>query len=97
MDLKDSQLFRQQAFIDGVWLNADNGQTIKVSNPATGEIIYPAANAGTGAVSVATLISRNGQACMQIASDPAADGVVDIDLSPNTLVELPYYLPAEGY
>jgi len=39
MQLKDSQLFRQQAFIDGAWVDADNGQTIKVNNPATGEII----------------------------------------------------------
>ena len=39
MQLKDAQLFRQQAFINGEWLDADNGQTIKVNNPATGEII----------------------------------------------------------
>ena len=39
MQLKDTQLFRQQAFIDGAWVDADNGQTIKVNNPATGEII----------------------------------------------------------
>src|SRR5476649_411536 len=39
MQLKDSQLFRQQAFIDGAWVDADNGQTIKVNNPATGEIL----------------------------------------------------------
>ena len=39
MQLKDTQLFRQQAYIDGVWLDADSGQTIQVNNPATGEII----------------------------------------------------------
>jgi succinate-semialdehyde dehydrogenase/glutarate-semialdehyde dehydrogenase len=39
MQLKDTQLFRQQAFIDGAWVDADNGQTIKVNNPATGEIL----------------------------------------------------------
>ena len=32
MQLKDAQLFRQQAFIDGAWVDADNGQTIKVNN-----------------------------------------------------------------
>jgi hypothetical protein len=41
MQLKDAQLFRQQAFIDGAWVDADNGQTIKVNNPATGEISVP--------------------------------------------------------
>ena len=39
MQLKDAQLFRQQAFINGEWLDADNGQTINVTNPATGEVI----------------------------------------------------------
>ena len=39
MQLKDAQLFRQQAFVNGQWLDADNGQTIKVTNPATGEVI----------------------------------------------------------
>ncbi|MGY2374318.1 NADP-dependent succinate-semialdehyde dehydrogenase [Pseudomonas sp. SDO524_S393] len=39
MNLRDSRLFRQQAYIAGVWSEADNGQTIKVNNPATGEIL----------------------------------------------------------
>ena len=39
MPLNDPKLFRQQAYIDGVWVDADNGQTLKVNNPATGEII----------------------------------------------------------
>ncbi|OHS01905.1 NAD-dependent succinate-semialdehyde dehydrogenase, partial [Pseudomonas sp. HMSC75E02] len=29
----------QQAYIDGAWVDADNGQTLKVNNPATNEII----------------------------------------------------------
>src|SRR3990167_8866873 len=37
MQLKDAKLFRQQAYINGAWLDADNGQTIKVNNPATNE------------------------------------------------------------
>ena len=39
MQLKNDALFRQQAFINGVWCDADNGQTHEVQNPATGEII----------------------------------------------------------
>ncbi|GFM49999.1 NADP-dependent succinate-semialdehyde dehydrogenase [Pseudomonas capsici] len=39
MQLKDSKLFRQQAYINGQWLDADGGQTIKVNNPATNEIL----------------------------------------------------------
>ncbi|WP_225775636.1 NADP-dependent succinate-semialdehyde dehydrogenase [Pseudomonas sp. Marseille-Q5115] len=39
MQLKDAQLFRQQAYVDGAWADADSGQTLKVNNPATGEIL----------------------------------------------------------
>ena len=39
MQLKDASLFRQQAYIDGAWMNADGGQTINVGNPATGETL----------------------------------------------------------
>ncbi|WP_296246878.1 NADP-dependent succinate-semialdehyde dehydrogenase [Pseudomonas sp. UBA4194] len=39
MQLKDTSLFRQQAYIDGTWQNADSGQAIKVNNPATNEIL----------------------------------------------------------
>ena len=39
MQLKDAQLFRQQAYVDGAWADAESGQTLKVNNPATGEIL----------------------------------------------------------
>ncbi|MFD1261359.1 NADP-dependent succinate-semialdehyde dehydrogenase [Entomomonas asaccharolytica] len=39
MQLKDTSLFRQQAYVDGKWLDADGGKTIEVTNPATGEVI----------------------------------------------------------
>ncbi len=39
MHLNNPQLFRQQAYIDGQWLDADSGQSIAVNNPATGEIL----------------------------------------------------------
>lgn len=39
MNLRDSSLFRQQAYIAGVWSDADNGQHINVNNPATNEIL----------------------------------------------------------
>jgi len=37
--LKDMSLFRQQCYIDGQWVDADSGETIEVTNPATGEVI----------------------------------------------------------
>ena len=39
MQLKDAQLFRQQAFIAGEWCDADGGKTLAVNNPATGETL----------------------------------------------------------
>ena len=37
--LQDPDLFRQQAYIGGNWCDADGGATLKVNNPATGEIL----------------------------------------------------------
>ena len=39
MQLKDMSLFRQQCYIDGAWADADDGATIEVTNPATGETL----------------------------------------------------------
>jgi succinate-semialdehyde dehydrogenase/glutarate-semialdehyde dehydrogenase len=35
MKLKDSKLLREQCFIDGSWMGADNGGALDVKNPAT--------------------------------------------------------------
>ncbi|RJG22695.1 NADP-dependent succinate-semialdehyde dehydrogenase [Massilia cavernae] len=37
LNLKDPTLLRRQSFIDGAWCDADDGSTITVTNPATGE------------------------------------------------------------
>src|ERR1700740_313055 len=37
LKLKDAGLLRQQAYINGEWSDADNGATLPVTNPATGE------------------------------------------------------------
>ena len=39
MELKDSSLFHEKCFIDGAWIDADGGETIAVTNPATGETL----------------------------------------------------------
>jgi len=39
LNLKDATLFRQQCYIDGQWLNADQGETLSIHNPATGEVL----------------------------------------------------------
>ncbi|MEI2263956.1 NAD-dependent succinate-semialdehyde dehydrogenase [Erwinia sp. CGal63] len=37
--LKDPQLLKQQACFDGRWQRADNGETLPVTNPSTGEVL----------------------------------------------------------
>lgn len=39
LNLADPQLLRHQCYIDGEWVDADNGATITVRNPATGEAV----------------------------------------------------------
>ena len=46
MQLKNDALFRQQAFINGVWCDADSQETQEVFNPATGEVIGTVPNMG---------------------------------------------------
>ncbi|MES2758261.1 MAG: NADP-dependent succinate-semialdehyde dehydrogenase [Pseudomonadota bacterium] len=46
LNLKDPSLLRQQAFIDGEWCDADDGTTITVTNPATGETVGTAPHMG---------------------------------------------------
>jgi succinate-semialdehyde dehydrogenase / glutarate-semialdehyde dehydrogenase len=39
MNLKNPDLFRQQNYINGTWVDADSGKTTAVHNPATGELL----------------------------------------------------------
>ena len=39
LTLNDPDLLRQQAYIDGQWVDADSGATFPVIDPATGEAI----------------------------------------------------------
>ena len=39
MNLKEPALFRQQCYIDGSWVDADDNSTFEVNNPATGELL----------------------------------------------------------
>lgn len=39
MQIKDSSLFRSQAYVNGAWVGADDGRTYAVTDPATGETL----------------------------------------------------------
>ena len=47
LKLQDPTLLREQACIAGAWVNADNGTTVAVTNPATGEQIGTVPMCGT--------------------------------------------------
>ncbi|MDR6711509.1 succinate-semialdehyde dehydrogenase/glutarate-semialdehyde dehydrogenase [Pseudomonas hunanensis] len=46
LQLKDPDLLREAMLIDGQWVQAENGQTIEVRNPATGELVARVPNGG---------------------------------------------------
>jgi succinate-semialdehyde dehydrogenase/glutarate-semialdehyde dehydrogenase len=39
LPIKDKGLFRQQAYVNGKWIDAKSGKTIKVTNPANGDLL----------------------------------------------------------
>ena len=45
--LKDPTLLRQQAYVAGTWIDADDGTTVAVTNPASGETIGTVPMCGT--------------------------------------------------
>lgn len=47
MKLNDNSLFRQQAYINGEWVDADNNETFDVNNPANNEIVGSVPNMGS--------------------------------------------------
>ena len=47
MQISDQALLRNQAYIDGQWCDAENGETLPVLNPANGETIVEIARCGT--------------------------------------------------
>ena len=44
--LSDQGLLKTQAFINGHWIDANDGATIDVTNPATGEVLASVAKVG---------------------------------------------------
>ncbi len=46
INIKDPSLLKQLAYIDGQWVGADNGETLPVNDPATGEVIAQVPNLG---------------------------------------------------
>ncbi|MEW9899285.1 NADP-dependent succinate-semialdehyde dehydrogenase [Chitinivorax sp. PXF-14] len=61
MKLKDPTLLRQQCYLNGEWVDAGNGQTIAVTNPATGEQLGTIPSMTAGDIQRAIESARLGQ------------------------------------
>ena len=46
LELNDPSLLRTQCLIDGAWIGADDGRTLAVNNPASGEKLATVPDAG---------------------------------------------------
>ncbi|MBE0576572.1 MAG: NAD-dependent succinate-semialdehyde dehydrogenase [Desulfuromonadales bacterium] len=57
-DLKDSQLFREQCYINGEWMNAEQGATIHVDNPSNQELLGTVPKMGTAETNKAILVAN---------------------------------------
>ncbi|MCB0074625.1 MAG: NAD-dependent succinate-semialdehyde dehydrogenase, partial [Caldilineaceae bacterium] len=69
MQLSDAGLLKNKAYIDGQWVDADDGATFAVTNPANGELITEVAK--VGAAETARAISAAQRAMRDWARQPA--------------------------
>ena len=46
MQFNDTSLVKTRALVDGTWIDADDGVTFEVTNPATGDVIAEVAKCG---------------------------------------------------
>lgn len=53
MKIKNKELFKEQCYIDGKWVNSSNNETIEVNNPATLEIIGKVPKCGSEETEIA--------------------------------------------
>jgi succinate-semialdehyde dehydrogenase/glutarate-semialdehyde dehydrogenase len=58
LTLKDPSLFKQLAYINGEWCQAQGGHTIQVTNPATGEVIGTVPEMGAAETRQAIAVSE---------------------------------------
>jgi len=68
MKLIDAKLLRSQAFINGEWLDADNGAVFPVANPATGEVLARVASLGAMETARAIAAAQTAQRKWQAVS-----------------------------
>lgn len=63
MRLKDAGLLKTSAYINGQWVDADQGESLAVTNPATGELIAQVAKCGAAETRRAIAAAQVAQLC----------------------------------
>ncbi len=71
IDLNKPELLRSQSYVNGQWIDAADGATIAVTNPATGEVICEVASCGSAETRAA--IEGAEQAMKSWAKKPAKE------------------------
>jgi succinate-semialdehyde dehydrogenase/glutarate-semialdehyde dehydrogenase len=69
LSLSDPSLLKNQAYVNGQWIDADNGARFAVTNPANGEVVTEVAK--VGAAETARAISAANTAMTEWARKPA--------------------------
>ena len=69
LSLSDPSLLKNQAYVNGQWIDADNGARFAVTNPANGEVVTEVAR--VGAAETARAISAASTAMTEWARKPA--------------------------
>ena len=69
LTLSDPSLLKNQSYVDGQWIDADNGATFAVTNPANGEVVIEIAK--VGAAETARAIAAASTAMTEWARKPA--------------------------
>ncbi|MCB1699638.1 MAG: NAD-dependent succinate-semialdehyde dehydrogenase [Halioglobus sp.] len=69
LKLSDPSLLKNQAYINGQWVDADNGDTFEVTNPANGELVTAVAK--VGATETSRAIAAAAAAMPEWARKPA--------------------------
>ena len=69
LSLSDASLLKNKAYIDGKWVDADDGATFEITNPASGELITRVAK--VGAAETARAVTAAATAMREWARKPA--------------------------
>ena len=69
IEINNNNLFKEKAYISGQWVDANDGSTIEVTNPANQEIIGHVPNCGleetNAAIDAAAEAQKNGGSAQQ--------------------------------